>query len=187
MSKTTINHKIPYNKDDFPSLESFYKHSLTNVVIFSIDGADWVGNGENTLEATEKAISAHWRFLYHFLSQYGVSEIAILEGCYDGRKEFSYAVSDKHFYEFVQELGYVREQHSYLLLEIVENIYGVYGKIDGVFGNNRRPEIELIENGTGDAIRSYSRMEKIEDWDFPPNSLGWTYCVKSDTFYNLVD
>jgi hypothetical protein len=181
MTKTIVQvNNTPYNKSNFPSLESFYKHSLTNVVIFSIDGADWFERGENTLEATEKAISANKRFLHHFLSQYRSDEIVILEGCYDSRKEFAYAVSDKHFYTFVQELGYVREQHSYLLLEIVENLYGV-------FGDNRRPEVELIENGTGDTLRSYSRMEKIEDCDFPPNSLGWTYCIKSDTFYNLID
>ena len=179
MTKTIVQvNNTPYKKYDFPSLESFYKHSLTNVVIFSIDGADWVEYGENTLEATEKAISANKRFLHHFLSKYGVDEIVLLEGCYDGRKEFSYAVSDTHFYEFVQELGYVREQHSYLLLEIVENLYGV-------FGANQRPEIALIENESGSTLDTYNRFREIEDCDFPPNSLGWTYCVKSDTFYDL--
>ena len=181
MTKTIVQvDGTAYTTKDFPSLESFYKHSLDNVVIFSIDGADWVEYGENTLEATEKAISANKRFLHHFLSQFGCSEIVLLEGCYDGRKEFSYAVSDTHFYTFVQELGYVREQHSYLLLEVIK-------EISDLFSSNRRPVLDLIENGSGDTLISYSRIEKIEDCGFPPNTMGWTYCTKSDNFYDLVD
>jgi hypothetical protein len=181
MTKTIVQvDGTAYTYKDFPSLESFYKYSLDNVVIFSIDGADWFEHGKNTLNATDKAILANKRFLHHFLSQFGCSEIVLLEGCYDGRKEFSYAVSDKLFYTFVQELGYVREQHSYLLLEVIK-------EVSGVFSSNRRPVVDLIENGSGDTLISYSRIEKIEDCDFPPNTMGWTYCTKSDNFYDLVD
>ena len=178
----TVDEKV-YKTFDFPSFVSFYKHSLKNVIVFSIDGADWVEHGENTENPTDKAIATHKRFLHHFLSQFGCCEIAILEGCYDGRKEYSYAVSDSLFYTFVQELGYVTEQHSYLLLETSDKIeYNA-----GVFGTNRAPEIELIENGTGDRLSSYSRIEQIDHADYPPSSLGWTYCPRSDTYYNLVD
>jgi hypothetical protein len=173
---------INYLQTDFPSFESFYRHSLDDVIVFSIDGADWVKHGENTQKPTDKAIATHKRFLHHFLMTHSVMDIAILEGCYDGRKEFSYAVSDKLFHTFVQELGYVTEQHSYLLLEVPDTIESNAG----VFGTKRAPEIELIENGTGDSLRSYSRIEKIDYSDYPPSSLGWTYCPRSDTFYNLV-
>jgi hypothetical protein len=181
MTKTIVQvNNTPYTKNDFPSLESFYKHSLTNVVIFSIDGADWVEYGENTLEATDKAISANKRFLHHFLSQYGVDEIVLLEGCYDGRKEFSYAVSANLFYSFVQELGYVTEQHSYLVLKTPSRIESNAG----VFGTNQAPRVILVDNDSGDTITTYSRVGLLSaDLD---TCLGWTYCNKSETYYELV-
>lgn len=165
-----------YRTKDFPSLNRFYHYHKCNVVIFSIDGADWVEFGNNKTNPTDKAITTHKRFLHHFLSQFGCSEIVILERCYDGRHQYSYAVSDTAFYTFVQELGYVTEQHSYLLLEANRNH-------EAIFGDNRPPEIELKENDTGDVILTYSRIQEVEDWEFPPSSLGWTYCVREDKFY----
>lgn len=177
----TVDEKV-YKTKDFPSFESFYRHSIENVIVFSIDGADWVEFGNNKLEPTDKAMTTHKRFLHHFLTAYSVMDIAILEGCYDGRKEYSYAVSDSLFYTFVQELGYVTEQHSYLLLETSNRIE----HNAGVFGTNRAPEIELIENGTGDTILTYSRIQEIEFCNYPPNGLGWTYCPRLDKFYELI-
>lgn len=172
-----------YRTKDFPSFESFYRHSGDNVVVFSIDGADWVEHGENTENPTDKAMTAHKRFLHHLLSQYhvDVSEIALLEGCYDGRKEFSYAVSANLFYSFVQELGYVTEQHSYLVLETPCRIESNAG----VFGTNQAPRVILVDNDSGDTILEYSRIEKLEKC-FLQTSLGWTYCSRSETFYELV-
>jgi hypothetical protein len=175
-----------YNYEHFPTLEQLYKYdkhvptkpNRSNIIIFSIDGADWVEYGENKDNPTDKAKLANKRFLHHFLQEYDSDDIAILTGCYDGRKEFSYAVESKHFYEFVKELGYVNEQHSYLVLEVLNNFHGV-------FGWNRTPEIELIETCSGSIILKYSRIEKIEEC-FLKSALGWTYCNKSETYYELV-
>lgn len=170
-----------YRTKDFPSFESFYKNSLSNVIVFSIDGADWIEHGENVESPTNKATTTHERFLHHFLSQFGCSEIALLEGCYDGRKEFSYAVSANLFYSFVQELGYVTEQHSYLVLETPSRIESNAG----VFSTNQAPRVILVENDSGDTILEYSRIEKLEKC-FLQTSLGWTYCNRSETFYEVV-
>lgn len=172
-----------YRTKDFPSFESFYRHSVDNVIVFSIDGADWVEYGENVENPTNKSTTTHERFLHHFLSQFGCSEIALLVGCYDGRKEYSYAVSIKNFYGFVKKLGYVTEQHSYLLLEVLNTIE-YYA---GVFGTNRAPQIKLIENDiarTGDTLATYSSMGLLSG--SLDTCLGWTYCNRSDTFYELV-
>ena len=172
-----------YRTKDFPSFESFYKNSPFSVIVFSIDGADWIEYGENVENPTNKATTTHERFLHHFLSQFGCSEISLLVGCYEGRKEYSYAVSIEHFYGFVKKLGYVTEQHSYLLLEVADMIEANAG----VFGTNRAPQIELIENNiarTGDTIATYSRIGLLSaDLD---TCLGWTYCNRSETFYELV-
>lgn len=169
-----------YRTKDFPSFESFYRHEGDNVIVFSIDGADWVEYGENVENPTNKAMTVHKRFLHHFLSQFGCSEIALLEGCYDGRKEFSYAVSASLFYTFVQELGYVTEQHSYLVLETPSRSESNAG----VFGTNRPPRVMLVETDSGDTLATYSRIELLSG--SLDTCLGWTYCNRSDTFYELV-
>lgn len=183
MTKVVIQiDDLGYLQTDFPSFESFYRHSGDNVIVFSIDGADWVEQGENKNNPTDKAMTAHKRFLHHLLSQYhvDVSEIALLEGCYDGRKEFSYAVSANLFYSFVQELGYVTEQHSYLVLETPTRIESNAG----VFGKNQAPKVILVDNDSGDTITTYSRVRLLSgDLDA---CLGWTYCTRSETYYKLV-
>jgi hypothetical protein len=164
-----------YKLDDFNSLRAFYAHSAEDVIIFSIDGAEF----DTDCKPTDKAKLANKRFLSHFLNSHGTDQIALLEGHYDGVQEYSYAVKHKVFHDFVVGMGYVLEQFSILELSAPITLESVFNKCSTY--------ADVIEMDTGDALQSYTTLSEISFAETKHSDvIGWTYCNKSEEYYKLV-
>ena len=164
-----------YKLDDFPSLRAFYMHSSEDVIIFSIDGAEF----NTDCKPTNKAKLANKRFLNHFLSRHGVDEIVLLEGHYDGVQEYSYAVGFNVFHDFVVGMGYVLEQFSILELNAPVTLESLFSDFSTY--------ADVIEMSTGDALQSYTKLLQISLAETKHSDvIGWTYCNKSEEYYKLV-